>query len=71
LNLPITFHGCRHSHDTFLLRNKVDPRLVADRAGRDVKLTQELYEHVLPDMQDEVAMLIERTLFGDENGEKK
>lgn len=32
-----------------------------------MKLTQELYEHVLPDMQDEVAMLIERTLFGEEN----
>jgi hypothetical protein len=29
-----------------------------------------LYEHVLPDMQDEVAILIERTLFGDENDEK-
>jgi integrase len=70
LNLPITFHGCRHSHDTLLLRNKVDPRLVADRAGRDVRLTQALYEHVLPDMQDEVAILIERTLFGDENDEK-
>jgi integrase len=71
----ITFHGCRHSHDTWLLRHKVDPKLVADRAGRGVGLTQRLYEHVLPDMQDEVAMLIERTLFGPEekpeNDEKK
>ena len=70
-NLPITFHGCRHSHDTLLFRLHVDTKLVANRAGRDEDLTRRTYEHVIPDMQDEVAMLIDRTLFGDENGEKK
>ncbi len=61
--LPITFHGCRHSHDTLLFRHHVDTKLVADRAGRDEDLTRKTYEHVLPDMQDEVAQLLEEVLF--------
>jgi integrase len=65
----ITFHGCRHTHDTMLLRKKVDARIVADIAGRDVVLTQRLYEHVLPDMQDEVAELLEQELFGQDEGD--
>jgi integrase len=63
LGAPITFHGLRHSHDTMLFRHKVDPNLVADRAGRDVTLTQEIYEHVLPDQQNEVAKLVDKILF--------
>lgn|GEM_PF-2668775 len=63
LGLPVTFHGLRHSHDTMLFRHKVDSKLVADRAGRDEALTQEIYEHVLPDQQDQVAKLIEKILF--------
>jgi integrase len=63
LGLNITFHGLRHSHDTLLFRYKVDPKLVADRSGRDETLTIKLYEHVLPDMQEEVAELLERILY--------
>ena len=63
LNLPITFHGCRHSHDTLLFRHHVDTKLVADRAGRDEGLTRRTYEHVIPDMQEEIAQLIEDILF--------
>ncbi len=63
LSLPVTFHGLRHSHDTMLFRHNVDSKLVADRAGRDEALTQEIYEHVLPDQQDQVAKLIEKILF--------
>jgi integrase len=71
MELPITFHGCRHSHDTLLFRLHVDTKLVADRTGRDEDLTRRTYEHVIPDMQDEVAMLIEQTLFGPDNEGKK
>jgi integrase len=63
LGLPITFHGLRHSHDTMLFRHKVDSKLVADRSGRDEALTQEIYEHVLPDQQDQVAKLIDKIFF--------
>ncbi len=68
MKMPITFHGCRHSHDTWMLRQKVDPKIVADIAGRDVGLTQRLYEHVLPDMQEEAAALFDETIFGLEEG---
>jgi hypothetical protein len=40
----------------------VDSKLVADRAGRDEELTRRTYEYVLPDMQNEVAILIEQVL---------
>jgi len=63
LGIPPTFHGLRHSHDTMLFKHNVDPNLVADRAGRDVTLTQKIYEHVLPDQQDGIAQLIENILF--------
>ena len=61
--LPITFHGCRHSHDTLLARLGVRNKVIADRAGRDEALTEKTYTHVQPDQQDEVAVLIENELY--------
>jgi integrase len=61
--LPITFHGCRHSHDSLLARLGVRNKLIADRAGRDEALTEKTYTHLQPDQQDEVAQLIEAELY--------
>jgi integrase len=61
--LPITFHGCRHSHDSMLARKGVKNKLIADRAGRDEVLTEKTYIHLQPDQQDEVALVVEDALY--------
>jgi integrase len=61
--LPITFHGCRHSHDSLLARLGVRNKLIADRAGRDEVLTEKTYTHLQPDQQDEVSLIIEKDLY--------
>jgi integrase len=76
LKLNVTFHGLRHTHNTLLLRYNVNPKLVADRSGHDIKLAMDQYSHVMPDMQDSVANLLDQVLFPptkdeDENGDKK
>ena len=76
LGLHVTFHGLRHSHDSLLFNNNVDSKRVADRSGRDVVLTEKIYEHILPDRQDELAEVIQNILFAppkkdNENNENK
>jgi integrase len=66
LGLNITFHGLRHSHDSLLFNSKIDSKRVADRAGRDVVLTEKTYEHLLPDDQDELADVVEEFIFAPE-----
>lgn len=63
LNLKITFHGLRHTHNTLLLRYNVNPKLVADRSGHDIKIAMDQYSHVMPDMQESVANLLDQVLF--------
>jgi integrase len=76
LQLNVTFHGLRHTHNTLLLRYNVNPKLVADRGGHDIKVAMDQYSHVMPDMQDSVANLLDQVLFSPPeseggNGEKK
>jgi integrase len=61
--LPITFHGCRHSHDSLLARLGVRNKLIADRAGRGEVLTEKIYTHLQPDQQDEVSLIVEKDLY--------
>lgn len=69
LGLKITFHGLRHTHNTLLLRAGVHPRLVADRSGHSQPtVAMDVYSHVLPDMQDQVAAVLESVLFGQRSG---
>ena len=67
LGLNVTFHGLRHSHDTLLFNNNVNAKRVADRSGRDVVLTEKIYEHILPDDDDELGEVIQNALFKNEN----
>ncbi len=64
LDIPrITFHGLRHTHITHLLMDNVPIKLVSQRAGHaSVSITLDVYGHVLPDMQQGVADLIDRQL---------
>ena len=56
-DLPlVTFHGLRHTHLTALLRAGVHPKIASERAGHaSVVITMDVYSHVLPSMQDDLA----------------
>ncbi|WP_027717389.1 tyrosine-type recombinase/integrase [Desulfovirgula thermocuniculi] len=56
----IRFHDLRHTHATFLLRQGVHPKVVAERLGHSsVKVTLDTYSHVLPDTQREAVRAVE------------
>lgn len=56
LNIPlIRFHDLRHTHATFLLSQKINPKIVSERLGHSsIKTTLDIYAHVLPGMQEQV-----------------
>jgi integrase len=56
----IRFHDLRHSHATQLLLAGVHANVVQERLGHStVKLTMDLYSHVIPSMQEEAAAKID------------
>lgn len=59
----ITLHGLRHTHITHLLMDNVPPKVVSERAGHaSVMITLDVYGHVIPDMQQSAAELIDAEL---------
>lgn len=62
----IRFHDLRHTFSTFLLLLGIDPKIVADMLGHaSVTITQNLYQHVMPEMQRDASNALERLLFPD------
>lgn len=62
--IQIKFHGLRHSHATFLLKDNTNPKIVAERLGHSTtRLTLDTYSHVTPGMQKEAALKLEERLF--------
>jgi hypothetical protein len=60
LGLGITLHGLRHTHATALIAAGVPVKVIAERLGHSsVIITQDIYGHVLPDMQREAADYME------------
>lgn len=58
--LNIDLKGLRHTHATLLMENGVPPKVVSERLGHaDVKITLEIYSHVLPTIQKQVADVLE------------
>ncbi|WP_342798384.1 site-specific integrase [Domibacillus sp. 8LH] len=57
LGIPeIRLHDLRHTHATFLMENKVNPKIIQERLGhKNVTVTLNTYSHVLPSMQLEAA----------------
>lgn len=52
----VTFHGLRHSHATHLLEQNLHPKVVNERLGHStVRITMDLYFHVMPMLQEEAA----------------
>ncbi len=59
----IRFHDLRHGHATLLLKHGIHPKIVSERLGHStVGLTLDTYSHVLPGMQEQAALTIERAL---------
>lgn len=59
----IRFHDLRHTHATLMLQKGIHPKIVAERLGHSsIKITLDIYSHVLPNMQEEAVSLFEQLL---------
>lgn len=59
----LTLHGLRHAHATLALTAGVNPKVVSERLGHStIAVTMDTYSHVLPGMQEEAALAVERLL---------
>ncbi len=59
----IRFHDLRHCHATLLLVQGVHPKVVAERLGHSsVNITLNRYSHLLPDLQREAAIGLDKLL---------
>ena len=60
---PLTFHGLRHAFATLGLVAGINPKVVSEALGHSsVTITLDTYSHVLPDMQDDLAIAVENLL---------
>lgn len=61
----VRLYDTRHSHATALLTKGVNLAWVSDRLGHaDVKITKDIYAHVLPEAHREMADVMESILMG-------
>jgi integrase len=59
----IRFHDIRHTHASILISSGVDIVKVSSRLGHaNPKITLEIYAHLLPNIQDNVAEIFENEL---------
>lgn len=59
----VNLYGARHSHITALVAAGVPLKVVSERAGHaSVKITGDVYSHVLPEMDDRAARVMEELL---------
>ncbi len=65
-DLPhLTFHGLRHAYATLALKMNIHPKTVSEALGHSkIGITLDLYSHVLPGMQDELADAVADVLGG-------
>jgi integrase len=61
----ITFHDLRHTHASLLLKQNVHPKIVSERLGHSsIKLTLDIYSHLMPNMQKEAADNLAHLVLG-------
>lgn len=61
----IRFHDLRHTCATMLLSARVNPKIVSEILGHaSVSITLDIYSHVLPDMQQDAAVVMRNLLTG-------
>jgi integrase len=59
----IRFHDLRHTAATLLLLGGVHPKVVSELLGHSsIRITLDIYSHVLPDMQEQAVGAMERLL---------
>jgi len=59
----LTFHGLRHAFATMALQADKNPKVVSQALGHStVTITLDTYSHVLPDMQDDLAIAVKNLL---------
>jgi integrase len=60
---PLRFHDLRHTCATILLSKNVNPKVVSDLLGHsNIAITLDTYSHVLPNMRDQAATVMEEAL---------
>ena len=57
----ITPHGLRHSHASFLIKNKIDDSLIAERLGHTVSELRKTYAHVYASTRQDMKKLLDDT----------
>lgn len=64
-NLPkIRFHDLRHTHASLMLQQGENIKLISERLGHSsVKITLDIYSHVLPNMQKDASNRLASQLF--------
>jgi integrase len=61
----IRLHDARHTHATLLLQAGVPVKVVSERLGHSkTSLTQDVYQHVIPGMQEDAAARIGAVIDG-------
>ncbi|MBT9584667.1 site-specific integrase [bacterium] len=66
LDERLHLYSLRHSQATIMLQAGVNPKVMAERLGHcSVQLTLDVYSHVIPTMQRDVASKIDGILFED------
>ncbi len=61
--LQLRFHDLRHAHASLLLQQGVHPKVVSERLGHStVAVTLDIYSHVVPGLQAQVATQLEELL---------
>ncbi len=60
----LTFHSLRHTHATWLLRQSVHPKVVAERLGHTkVDIVLNRYSHLIPNLQKDILGSLDTKLF--------
>jgi integrase len=60
----ITFHSIRHYHATWLLRQRVNPKVVSERLGHaKIQITLDTYTHLIPGIQEDAIANLNTDLF--------
>lgn len=69
---PIKLHELRHTHATLLLAAGADEKAVSDRMGhRSPLTTRQLYQHIIPSMQEHVADMVQSILTSGQTNDRK
>ncbi len=64
----IRFHDLRHTVATLMLKGEINPKIVKEILGHsDVRITLDIYSHVLPSVHKETAQKFGNMLFDQAN----